>query len=482
MTSVWRYEGRVTAADRRASPLIYLPFEVLEGTTRLDISYGYGEGHILDIGLFDPALEPFPSRRGFRGWSGGARTTFFVATDEATPGYLPGPITPGKWQVVLGLAQVAAPPCRYWVEVAFSTAARSTLEVAACWPEVSKPPKWYRGDLQSHTHHSDATGSLRDLCSAARARGLEFLAVTDHNTCSHHPHLAAASSAELLLVPGEEVTTYRGHANVWGVEGWVDFRLRRERDLRDLLEQVAQRGGVFSVNHPKTSPGCIGCDWTYPIPEMTNCFEAWQGPWWYRNWESLARYDAQLMLGRRLTLVGGSDRHQPGWPDSAPAFLQVGSPTTWLYLDAFSVSGVLRALRAGRAFVSESPEGPRLEIWATEASMGEDLPVREHEPISLGACVIGAKGDTLRWVGTSGCVRDLTISEDTFYDRWRWPAYGPYIRAEVRASVDKRSRALEACRAYFEVEKIPMGLSWQEVSAQPLIRALSNPVYVRLTS
>jgi len=482
MPSVWRYEGRVTAAERLTSPLIYLPFEVPEGTTRLDVSYSYDEGHLLDIGLFDPALGPFPSKRGFRGWSGGARTAFFVATDDATPGYLPGPITPGRWQVVLGLAQVAAAPCRYRVEVTFSDAARPSPNVTARWPEVFKNAGWYKGDLQSHTHHSDATGSLDDLYQAARARGLEFLAVTDHNTVSHHPHLAEASSAELLLVPGEEVTTYKGHANVWGVEGWVDFRLRSEHELSVLLEQIRQRGGVFSVNHPKTSPGCIGCDWSYPVPDGTDCFEAWQGPWWHRNWESLSRYDAQLKLGRRLTLVGGSDRHQPGWPDPTPTFLQVGSPTTWLYLNEFSVAGVLQALRAGRAFVSESPEGPRIEIWAAGTPMREGLAVAALEPTVLEAYVTGAEGDTLRWVGSSGCVRELIISADVFHDRWAWPAQGPYIRAEVQASAERRSHAQALYRAYFGADKAPLGLTLREIEGRPLLRALSNPVYMGRSS
>lgn len=475
-------KGSLTVDERAVGPFLYLPFEVPAGVTRLDVRYEYSPGHILDIGLFDPSLEPFPSQRGFRGWSGGARTDFFVATDDATPGYLPGAIAPGSWRVVLGLAQVAATPCQYHVEVTFSTDVRPSVNARPPWPEAQANARWYRGDLQSHTHHSDATGSLDDLCQAARARGLEFLAVTDHNTCSHHPHLAAASSPEFLLLPGEEVTTYKGHANVWGIEGWVDFRLESENDLPALLEQVAQRGGVFSVNHPKMSPGCIGCDWSYPVPEAADCFEVWQGPWWHRNWESLARYDAQLALGRRLTLVGGSDRHQPGWPDATPSFLQVGSPTTWLHLEELSSIGVLDALQSGRSFVSESPEGPQLEIRAANTSMGGTLAVVTSELILLEAKVTGAAGDILWWVSASGCVRELIIGADTFHDQWEWSAASPYIRAEIHASTEKRRHASDVFQKYYDSGKVPMGLSLQEIKKRPLMRALSNPIYMRLAS
>jgi len=34
------------------------------------------------------------------------------------------------------------------------------------------------------SYHSDAIGSLSDLVAVARARGLDFVAVPDHNTVS----------------------------------------------------------------------------------------------------------------------------------------------------------------------------------------------------------------------------------------------------------------------------------------------------------
>ena len=108
------FEGTVIPAERARSPYLYLPFEVPEGTSRVDISYCFDEeASILDLGLFDPFLQPFPSETGFRGWSGSARRRVFVARDDATPGYIPGEITPGTWQVVLGLAQVAPSGCAY---------------------------------------------------------------------------------------------------------------------------------------------------------------------------------------------------------------------------------------------------------------------------------------------------------------------------------------------------------------------------------
>jgi hypothetical protein len=468
-------EGNATPADRLRSPFVYLPFEVLPGTTRIEVRYSYDAGNILDIGIFDPTLGAFPSQTGFRGWSGGARASFFVATDDATPGYIPGEIAPGRWQIILGLAHVSPPGCHYRVEIATDQTVRPVVAPARSVPTARSGQGWYKGDLQSHTHHSDAKGSLDDLATAAKARGLDFLAVTDHNTYSHHRQLAEVSSAKLLLIPGVEVTTYRGHANVWGVPGWVDFRILDEEQLPVLIAHVHRRGGLFSVNHPKVTPNCIGCDWEYPVPEGIDCMEVWQGPWLNRNRDSLGRYDALLRQGRKVTLVGGSDRHQPGWPDLSPDLLQVGSPTTWLYLDELSVPAVLAALRAGRAFVSESPQGPRLELFLDDAPMGST--VQRRKGLRVRAAVRGAAGDILRWVGATGVLREQPIDDSDFEDVWDLTTDGAYLRAEVVAkSPDEKTRDL--IRQLQATGKLPGGLEMARLERQELIRALSNPVYV----
>ncbi len=43
---------------------------------------------------------------------------------------------------------------------------------------------WYRGDLHAHTLHSDGSWDAQGLAEFARARALNFLSLTDHNTVS----------------------------------------------------------------------------------------------------------------------------------------------------------------------------------------------------------------------------------------------------------------------------------------------------------
>ena len=48
---------------------------------------------------------------------------------------------------------------------------------------------WLAGDLHSHTVHSDGALTVPELAALAVSRGLDFVAVTDHNTVSHHREL-----------------------------------------------------------------------------------------------------------------------------------------------------------------------------------------------------------------------------------------------------------------------------------------------------
>lgn len=481
------FTGRVTVSDRDAGPLVEVPFEVPEGARGIRVRYQHEAGSILDLGLADPDWGPYPTLHGFRGWSGGFRREVVMGPTRATPGYLAGPLQPGTWRVLLGLAQVAPAGCDYRVDIAFDpeaerdVAAEITAEPASAWAVRRPGSGWYRGDLHSHTHHSDARGSLADLIEAAKARGLDFLAVTDHNTISHHGPLAARSSPELVLLPGMEVTTYHGHANAFAA-AWIDFRWPRDAVPDGVAERIHARGGLLSVNHPKLQPGCIGCDWEYPVPAGADCFEAWNGPWPSANWESLERYDACLRQGRRLTLVGGSDRHQPGWPDPDPPELQVGSPTTWMRLPELSVAALLNGLRGGEVCVSEAPDGARLETEVGGRVMGQTFGLSPHA--ALGSTVpartrvLGARGERLRWVSARGVTRERTIPSDDWTDEWETAVDGPFLRAEVvaEASLAERLRRLEAHAAN---RPLPRGVTVEAVRARPWRLALGNPVYFR---
>ena len=75
-----------------------------------------------------------------------------------------------------------------------------------------------RGTVHNHTTASDGTASLREMCDAARARGLGYFGVCDH---SRSLQIAHGLSAEALLAQVEEVAALN---EAYRAEG-VDFRV-----------------------------------------------------------------------------------------------------------------------------------------------------------------------------------------------------------------------------------------------------------------
>jgi predicted metal-dependent phosphoesterase TrpH len=335
---VTRYRGSWTPADQGEAPYRYLPFDVPPGAPALQVLLDYDRtAATLDLGVFDPA--------GFRGWSGGARAGFVIARDAATPGYLPGELPPGEWRVVLGLYRVPPPRVGFTLEVRVGPASPPPAPPAPPLPE--RPPRrappaaagrrWLAGDLHAHTVHSDGALTVDELACLARAGGLDFLAVTDHNTVSHHRPLAAAGArAGLLLLPGQELTTDRGHANCLGDTGWVDFRAPADA----WLEAAAARGGLLSVNHPLA--GQLG--WRQRLSRPAPLVEAWHG-----TWDGHDQAVLEWWRGAGGVPVGGSDFHRPG--DG----LLPGRPTTWVEAED---GDVLAALAAGRVALAADPAGP----------------------------------------------------------------------------------------------------------------------------
>ena len=382
------HTGTWTLEDRFASPWQYLPVEVAPGTAALRVELEYDRaGSVLDLGCLGPS--------GFRGWSGGARESFVIAAEAATPGYLAGEIEPGLWQVMIGLHMVAPDGARYRVTAEPSAGAATGLTVAPAVPVPADRParrdlpaaagrRWLAGDLHAHTVHSDGAMTVPELACFAISRGLDFIAVTDHNTVSHHAELpSAARRYGITLLPGQEVTTAYGHAGVLGDTGWIDFR----RDPDDWLAATERGGGLMSVNHPIAGPA----SWLRQMSRRPPLVEVWHWSWLDLSWTTpLAWWQA---WDPEAIPVGGSDWHRHG-SDAPP-----GTPTTWVESAGSEPDAILDGLRAGRVAVSAERDGPVLlrhdgELVAVDADglalAGPDGPYRR------------VRGDRARLPGAPG--------------------------------------------------------------------------------
>jgi predicted metal-dependent phosphoesterase TrpH len=99
-----------------------------------------------------------------------------------------------------------------------------------------------------HTTLSDGGGEPGEVISAARAAGLDFVAITDHNVLDAKS-LEGYRQGVLVLV-GTEISTNAGHLLALGIPDPV---FRFSGDMRDALDDVRELGGLAYAAHP-TSP------------------------------------------------------------------------------------------------------------------------------------------------------------------------------------------------------------------------------------
>lgn len=391
-----------------------VPFQVPAGVARLTLTFSYTgreQRSVIDLGLRDPER--------LRGWSGGDKDRVVIEEADATPSYLPGPIPAGTWRLILGVPNLRrGATAAYTAKLWFDRAGEPFPGFSPA--PVRTGPGWYRGDLHMHTAHSDGSCRSRRGASvpcpvfrtleAAEAQGLDFIAVSDHNAVSQ-----AASQRELapyfddlLVIPAREITTFKGHFNVIGPTGPLDFQLGAGRapNLSSLLGEAAAAKGLVSINHPGLPSGesCMGCGWTVADTDFTRiqaievvnggalkAVGSAEGPF-----SSLPFWEARLNAGLRITAVGGSDNHDAD-RDPARDGEGVGRPATVVHAAELSQPAILEAIRAGHVFVDvEGVRGRRLAVTArageATAEMGDLLPAAPGQRVTVAVEVGGAPG------------------------------------------------------------------------------------------
>lgn len=257
---------------------------------------------------------------------------------------------------------------------------------------------WYAGDFHVHTVYSHDSWdpvnddeesepytlghSVASQFSIASSRGLDFLAITDHNDIRSQDDPGFGSSG-VLGIPAYE-NSLGGHAQMLGAtscyspagpfagvqdcNGWPDKSAVR---ITQMADHLRDDGGAFQINHP--AGGSVDFphdrDWGFDLEvvpdsiEVWNIQSIWQAPLFSSNSldDAIRYWESFLNAGHRVAATGGSDNH---WV-STTAVQGVGQPTTWVFAEDRTVEAIVEGVRAGRTTISWQPpgmNGPRLDI------------------------------------------------------------------------------------------------------------------------
>jgi len=164
-----------------------------------------------------------------------------------------------------------------------------------------------RVDLHCHSVHSgDCNISVSRLVDIAVGRGMDGMALTDHNTVAGHRELESLEGncePGFLLIPGCEVSSVDGHILALGVAEAPP----RGRSLEETLGTIVDMGGVPVLAHPFRQGNGVTEETIRRAPEGA-ALECING----RSFKGYNRRAAALgkEIGRILT--GGSDAHSGG--------------------------------------------------------------------------------------------------------------------------------------------------------------------------
>jgi hypothetical protein len=376
----------------------FLDFDVPPGTKEIQIVHDdESDANILDWGLLD--------QDGYRGWGGGTTEPIVIGELAASRAYVPGPIKPGTWRVVVGKAKVVASPAVYHVEIDFRTA--PTLTPVPRKPyQVAAPRKtevrYYAGDFHVHSREStDAKPTLEANIALAKSQGLDFIEMSDHNTITQMDFFDDLQAQEpaFLLIPGIEFTTYMGHANAIGATKWVDHKIGQPGvTIEAAADQINAQGAILSINHPVLDIGdlCIGCAWKHQLdPTKVGGVEIGTGGLSKGaalfSAKAIAFWDAILDKGIKIPAMGGSDDHRAGVSDGNVES-PIGSPTTLVRATELSVTGIMAGVRKGATVVKlEGPSDPMCELEAAVAKGGGDAIAYPGDTIGVRSIVLRAK-------------------------------------------------------------------------------------------
>lgn len=104
-------------------------------------------------------------------------------------------------------------------------------------------------DLHVHTVASgDSLISPRSLISHAKSKGLDGIAITDHNNMEAYREIKELTkNEELIIIPGIEIETNIGEVIGLFLENEIDFP---DNNFFTIIDKIRKNEGVVIVPHP----------------------------------------------------------------------------------------------------------------------------------------------------------------------------------------------------------------------------------------
>lgn len=220
--------------------------------------------------------------------------------------------------------------------------------------------KWYRGDFHTHTRLSDGKEPVSNAMKKAQDMSLDFYVATEHNLLH-----TGWRETSIMVLPGVEITTCRGHLNLFGITKrptLLDELIRTgeesklEEYMLKIVEQANEEKWLVSINHPFLHV------WKWHLRNIplakVQCLEIINDPTYIYAEEANRRtvrfIDFLWSHGIQIYGVGGSDSHlliEERYENATLPSI-AGDPATSVHCQELSPNGLMENVRKGHMVVT----------------------------------------------------------------------------------------------------------------------------------
>lgn len=159
-------------------------------------------------------------------------------------------------------------------------------------------------DLHIHSCFShDAIGTPEDLVKSLQARGLQGMALTDHNTIEGYRQIQKIMPTDFVVIPGIEVSTEDGH--ILGLN--VKEPIRPGQSVEETVDCILNGGGIPIVPHLFRLLSGIKIEKLQAIRTKVAAIEVFNGC----SVPATNLKTANVARSYGLGGTGGSDTHDP---------------------------------------------------------------------------------------------------------------------------------------------------------------------------
>ncbi len=236
----------------------------------------------------------------------------------------------------------------------------------------------YYGDLHNHTGYSDGVGTPAQAFAAAKARGLHFMAVTDHGFLLtdtewqdlRHQAEAASVEHQFVALAGYEFTHPKGHINVFNTDTLVNRDQPGFETVEGFYNWLINQPTAFAqFNHPFQS-----LDWNFNNfayhPQADHKMVA-------QELTTAADFFIAMNAGWHLGTLKNRDYHSDSWGKN---------PLMGVLAASLTRADILEAITARRTFfVSPNDSTLAVVLRANGRWMGSAIPPASNISFTIDA-------------------------------------------------------------------------------------------------